>query len=292
MVIGHQKILDFFDQSIKNNKISHSYLLVGPQSVGKFKVAGELAKKLSGGVIDTIENHPDISVINQDSTIKIEQIRDLIHYLCLSPYNLKYKIAIINNIEQLSVEAANSILKTLEEPTPNSILILIANELNKVLPTIISRCQIIRFSLVKELGLERGLTQLLSFAPSKEILALAAGRPGIAIKLATDSELLEQKKNNFNNIKLMVSKDASDRLGAAKQIIEKENIEDLLVDWLLNFREELMFKLGILKESSLQSNFSIKNLGRILREIIITDNLNKNTNVNNLLAIENLILRF
>lgn len=288
-IIGHKKILDFLDESIRNKKVSHSYLFIGPSGVGKFKVASKFAAMLTLGQAASFENHPDITLIDGEGAIKIEQIRDLIHTLSLSPYSLRYKIAILDTIERLTREAANALLKTLEEPSPRSILILIASDLEHVLPTIISRCQIARFYPVRNEELKAGLENF-GFTAPDEVIRLASGRPGIALSMLEDKEFFEKKHSVLLELKTILSKNISKKFAYAKEIAEKENISHILDDWILCFREELLYKLRVSQHSFLESSFSIQKAREIIAQIIKTKNLIEKTNVNTLLAIENMML--
>lgn len=286
-IIGHGQILKFLDESIRMGKISHSYLLVGPPRIGKFQVACELARKLNG--VREIDGHPDVSLICQGEKIKIDQIRSLSHYLSLSAHSAKYKIAIVDNIELFTSEAANALLKTLEEPTPHSVLILVASDVTKVLPTIVSRCQILHFYPIPKEELKVGL-QSLGWQVDNEIMRLSGGRPGIAIAMLNDSEFYKDKKDNFKKIKEALRGDVVMKLELAKEMIDKKTVKENLEDWLLYFREELLFSLGMSKEAFLDSGLSLRSLCHIITRVIETQKILEETNANDLLALENLLL--
>jgi len=288
-IIGHKKILDFLDESIRNNKVSHSYLFVGPPGVGKRKVAFEFAKKLVAGKMPFSERHPDIIVADEEETIKIEHVRDLIHTLSLSPHSLPYKIAILHDIERLTREAANALLKTLEEPASRSILILIASDIQQVLPTIISRCQIVRFYPVHDEVLQKGLEDS-GFSVSQEIMQLASGRPGIALQMLENKDFFNEKHAALQSLKETLSKNIPEKFSFAKEISEKENIFQILDDWTLCFREELRYTLKISQHTLLNSRLSVQRIREIISTIVKTKSSIEHTNVNTLLALENLML--
>lgn len=288
-IIGHKKILEFLVRSIDNNKISHSYLFIGLSNVGKFTVAREFAKKLIAFDKDLIVTHPDVHIINQEDKIKIEQIKELSRYISLSPHSARYKVAIINNIERLGREAANALLKTLEEPPVNSILILIASSLEEVLPTIISRCQIVRFYPVKEQELLNELKQS-NIAVSENLLRLAAGRPGIIFKALEDKTFLAAKVNSPDDIKNILLMSVAEKFELAKEMADKEDIQTTLEDWLLCLRQELISKIDATQKSFLKLDLLPRQLNNAVKEIINTKQMIKNTNVNNLLALENLLV--
>lgn len=292
-VIGHRKILDFLNQSIKNGKVSHSYLFVGPDNIGKFRAAQEFISKLCRVELSSLGNNPDISIIEQEGgvgDIKINQIRQLKHYLSLSPYELEYKIAILDNVSYLNREAANALLKTLEEPSGKTVLILIASEIKKILPTIISRCQIIRFYPVSEKEMISGFNKVSDNAALiKEAIELSAGRPGLVIKMLDDKDYYLERQEILNDLKQLIDYDLVQKFEYVKEIY-KEKSANILNEWLFYFRENLRYKLGILSESVFKSDFSVNKLNIIIKKIIFTKNLIEDTNVNNLLAMENLLL--
>jgi DNA polymerase-3 subunit delta' len=140
----------------KSEKIPHAFLFEGPEGTGKKELAINFAKMILGG---KIKNHPDFLLIEpKKNTISIEQIKnELIRFLSLSPFAAKKKVAIIQNAELMTKESQNSLLKTLEEPKGDSVLILISSKSELLLPTILSRCQKITFSFLKRKKIEKFL---------------------------------------------------------------------------------------------------------------------------------------
>jgi DNA polymerase-3 subunit delta' len=144
---GYENQKVFLENALNNKKYAHAYLFCGPDNASKLNLAKEFANNIFGleGAKERERVNPDINIIGEEK-LKIEDIRNLISELSLKPFNYQYKIAIIESFENVTPEAASSILKTLEEPSPTTILILLANNKLSVLPTIASRCQIIYFS--------------------------------------------------------------------------------------------------------------------------------------------------
>ena len=159
-LLGHEKPKTLLRQAAAINKMGHAYLFRGPDGVGKKRTALTLAaylnckspmgqdgcgrcpscrKYLSG-------NHPDLLVVKPDgAAIKIGQIRELKRQLAFPPLEAKVRVVILEDIHTMRREAANSLLKTLEEPAPDNLLILTADPAANILPTILSRCQVIPF---------------------------------------------------------------------------------------------------------------------------------------------------
>jgi DNA polymerase-3 subunit delta' len=155
-----KRILDRFRSLSQRQRLAHAYLLVGPQGSGKLATAGAIAKMLncedpgnkpcgqcpSCMKIDA-QNHPDVLLCDrgEDETIKILKVREIIHKMQLRPYEAMMKIVIIHGVDLLTTEAANAFLKTLEEPAPDTLLLLTTAAVERVLDTVKSRCQLVHF---------------------------------------------------------------------------------------------------------------------------------------------------
>ena len=155
-IIGHDWAVDLLRRSLEAGRMAHAYLMSGPSQVGKTTLALALAKALNCTYADPpcghcpsclqIEHgtHPDVQLIVGDGareSIKIEQIRVLQREAVLSPYEGGYRVFVLRRIDRASVEAANSLLKTLEEPPPHVVLVLTALDPEALPATIVSRCQ-------------------------------------------------------------------------------------------------------------------------------------------------------
>jgi len=147
-IIGHKKQLEFLDNAREREKLAHAYIFAGPEGVGKKMVARKLALELLGQVAGD-QMHPDLIEVDGVNGIKIEQIRELVYKLSLKPYSSQHKVAIINDAHEMTTEAANGLLKSLEEPKPNTIIILITSNAYKLPKTILSRSQKINFGTVE-----------------------------------------------------------------------------------------------------------------------------------------------
>ena len=157
-IIGNEQIVDMLERSYRLGKLSHAYLFDGPEHIGKKTLALAFCKLIlqNGSTreygANNIEENPDLVILRPDEDKKqiiIEQIRDLQKKLSLFPYSAKYKVAIIEQADMMSKSAANSILKTLEEPSSTTILMLLTSNSVNLLDTIKSRCQTLKFLPVK-----------------------------------------------------------------------------------------------------------------------------------------------
>jgi DNA polymerase-3 subunit delta' len=192
------------EQIVRNGRLAHAYLFVGPPGVGKRLFACELAKTLlcegrgttfeACGVCQSCTlvdggAHPDFFSVGRPEDaleVPIEMVRELCRNLSLKPARGRYKIAILDDADDLSDAAANCFLKTLEEPPPGSVLILIGTSAERQLPTIASRCQLVRFAplpetLVSDLLREQGMEDEASV---KRLARMSGGSLGQAQALA------------------------------------------------------------------------------------------------------------
>jgi DNA polymerase-3 subunit delta' len=154
------RVTDLLAASLKNDRLAHAYLFAGPRGTGKMRIALHLAKSLfcrerphdacercincqriAGG------NHPDVVVIRPDgASIKIDQIRALQKEMAMRSLESGHKVYVIEHVDKMTVQAANSLLKFLEEPPKGVVAILLTENSHALLPTILSRCQIIPFT--------------------------------------------------------------------------------------------------------------------------------------------------
>ena len=167
-VLGQGQAKHILSQALSQSRLSHAYLFYGPDSIGKKLLAFEFAKALNClssktddacGTCDSCRKigdrvHPDFFFVEptkstptaREAAIKIDEIRELQKKLSFLPYEAKAKVAVIDQVEKMNLQACNAFLKTLEEPPSSTVLILITSNIYKILPTMISRCQGIRFN--------------------------------------------------------------------------------------------------------------------------------------------------
>ncbi len=149
-VIGQNHVTDTLKNSIKENKIPSAILFCGPKGVGKTTCARIYAKEINKDSIELEKYDHAFSIFELDaaSNRKIDDIRDLLEKVKIPPQIGKYKVYIIDEVHMLTKEAENAFLKTLEEPPSHIVFILATTEKNKILPTILSRCQIYDFKKI------------------------------------------------------------------------------------------------------------------------------------------------
>ena len=196
-IIGHDDKKIVLRDDIKNDRISHAYLFVGPKGVGKFQVAKEFAKEiLKTNSLDACPDYKYISKREDKKDILVEQIRkDIIDDIYLAPVSCDKKVYIIDDAEYLNVASQNTLLKTLEEPPKYVVIILISSTISSFLPTIISRVNILNFSSIENQALNNYIKEKYNISFENNILSFIDGSLGQAINII-DNNLLDE----FNNI--------------------------------------------------------------------------------------------
>lgn len=266
MIIGHQKIIDYFQCCLEKNNLGQAYFFSGPASIGKRTLAENLIQRLECAESKKLgeacecrtcreirqKTFPDfyyLTPCDGKNEITIEQVRDLVSRLSKSPYQGKYQSVIIDGVELLNAEAANALLKTLEEPSANTKMFLISHQPQLVLPTLKSRCQEIAFMPVGKSEIENYLKIVynkLKLSEIKLASRIACGRPGLAINYLDNvstknypatSEVIAE----LDNLTII---DLAQRFAFVKNNLEKIDWPAKLNQWLLIARDGLLTKMN------------------------------------------------
>ena len=273
-VVGQDKVVALLQRSLERESLAHAYLLVGPPHVGKMTLARDLARVLNCEAKErpcgecvacqkiTSATHADVQVIGltQDENssegklrteIGIDQIRQMQHSASLPPFEGKYKIFIIEGAELLSIEAANCLLKTLEEPTGKVIFILLTVNDGLLPATVVSRCQRLELAPLAVTEVEAALNSYWGIEPqrAKLLARFSHGCPGWALSAASDDSLLSQRAEKIDRLLEAIDSDYEERFVYATQLATQfiwnrgvvQETLDLWLDW---WRDLMLIKIG------------------------------------------------
>jgi DNA polymerase-3 subunit delta' len=263
-LLGHEKPKALLREAAAKDKMGHAYLFRGPEGVGKKRTALTLAayincknplEKDGCGRCPSCRkyfsgNHPDLILVEPEgAAIKIGQIRKLKHQLAFPPLEARVRVVILEDIHTMRREAANSLLKTLEEPAPGNLLILTADLAGEVLPTILSRCQVIPFGPLDHEKMAQVLMQENDIEASLAITlaALAEGSLGRA-KLLWQENLLSLRQEVVEGL-LLGQHDGAETIARVFSLSEKaaalkENISEFLALLRLWYRDLVLVAVG------------------------------------------------
>ncbi len=201
-VIGHKAQINYLRRVLTQAKQAHAYTFVGPAGTGKKTIAERFVEQLLGLTPGALGNNPDVTVIRREEdekggrkkTISIEVIKEACARLGLSAVG-SLKVVIIEEADLMTPQAQNALLKTLEEPQGPSLVILLAEDRQRLLPTLLSRVVSLHFSYVSPEDITRGLLRL-GYSPqiAEEAACLSAGRPGIALSYADADRLMTARR--------------------------------------------------------------------------------------------------
>lgn len=305
-IIGHQKQLLALEDDLHSNNLAHAYLFSGPENVGKYTVAKRFAEILQcqnggcGTCSACLEIHrgyhtDTLEIIGMEESIKIDAVREILARLYTKPQS-KYKILLVKNIEKMTTEAANTLLKTLEEPPPQTVFLLTTSRLHEILLTVISRVRLCQFHIV---SMDVLLPYLQRLYPQKDtseleqIASFAFGRPGKALALLKNAELLKQHQELIEQIETFLThpdlvqqfsfvtemvKNASARTGRGRSLIK-----DFLDVLLYVLRTQMYAEIN---------HINFEKAAKILRSLSAVENVHAmlKRNVNLRLILENLML--
>ena len=263
-LIGHEWAVQLLRGHILNDSLRHAYLITGPGGVGKANLAIRFIQALncpdkgsSGNPclacptckrVSRLE-HPDlfpIRVEEDSKNIKVDQIRELIHSLSLSPYESDRRFGLLLDFQTATPSAQNSILKTLEEPPGAVVLILTAISADTLLETITSRCEEIKLNTVPLDTTSQGLVELHSVPKDEaEFLAhISGGKPETALAMHADPEILERRKNLLDEHLQILTGSSVKRFAYAGQLFKDPRKVNELLDYWISIWQDIMHQSG------------------------------------------------
>lgn len=305
-IIGHNSIKNQISYSISSDKLSHAHLLVGENGIGKSKLARNIGFKILGKnkdmqYVDLVEWH----IEKNKSTIGVSSIRILIEEINKKPYEGDKKVIIIYEADKMTPQAQNAFLKTIEEPPMNVTILLLCENLEVILETIKSRCQIHKLKSLTLEEMEKFLKinySNLSLEEIKVIVAFSDGIPGIAEKFIGDNNF-KDIRNITLEILLQLNKVGTEELMKYEKKLsgQKENFKEILTAFLSYIRDTIIYKEieeeniiinidKLLSIKELANIFSFNKLNGIINIINDTrENLDRNVNPG--LAFEVMLLK-
>jgi DNA polymerase III subunit delta' len=259
-LIGHEWAVDMLKKHVVNGTTRHAYLFTGPPGLGRRTLALRFAQALNcqtplraGIPCGTCRNckqinamqYPDLAVVQADSeggTLKVDQIRDTRRSLTLKPYVANYRVALFLRFQQANDNAANALLKTLEEAPSYAVLILTADNPEQLLPTIVSRCEVLRLRPLKIEDVQKELENRgMEIGQAKLIAHISGGRFGYALRLIASDSLLEKRDQRLNDLLTLIPASRVEKFAYADKLArDKESMRQAILIWLSYWRDVML----------------------------------------------------
>ncbi len=292
-IIGNEGISGILERSYRSGKLAHAYLFSGPEHIGKRTLALNFSKMVLNGPDGDIEKNVDLIVvrpIEDKKEIIIDQIRELEKKLSLSPHSSDYKVAIIEQADRMTEQASNALLKTLEEPSKTTILVLLTADSGKILDTIKSRCQVLKFLPIKKSALEELLgNKAMGKQEIERIIEIAGYKPGKIVELIANKDRMDELMEELDYFSKLSSRNIAEKMEKA-ELMSKNEINDIMntLDlWIICLRRGLINKFSRENVSGKNEILNIRKKISLINKIK-EDVLRKNVNIR--LAIESLIV--
>lgn len=260
-VIGHREVIGHLQKGIQENKVSHAYILAGEQGSGKRLLADIFARTLQcqkgsiepcGTCPSCIQaaggNQPDIIyVTHEKASLGVDDIRNQVNGdVAIKPYSSPYKIYIIPDGEKMTEQAQNALLKTIEEPPEYAVFLLLTENINMFLPTILSRCVTLQLKPVEPKLIKKFLMEKKQIPDYLAELSagFSQGNVGKAIRYASSEEFIERKQDTIHVLTHVDEMKNYEIMQFIKKMAEqKKDITDYLDLMLLWYRDVLLFKV-------------------------------------------------
>lgn len=264
-IVGHEHALNTLRRTLTAHQVRHAYLFTGPEHIGKTLLAQRFAQTLlcTGGPDARVApqnpcnaclscrkvmhgNHPDVHYISRPPDrqfILIEQVRALQSDAARKTLEGRRNIFIIQGMHEMNVQAANCLLKTLEEPEPDVVLLLTAPDPGLLLPTILSRVQQIPMNLLTTTQIKTALEQRWQVEPEEAALtaALAAGRMGWAVQAVEDEDMLAERQAQLETLTKLPAAGRVQRFEVAQRLsADSDKVRGILELWLLWWRDMVL----------------------------------------------------
>jgi len=274
-MIGHEWAVQLLQGHIENDTLRHAYLITGPSDIGKKNLAIRFIQAIccpntEGPGIPCLVcptcsrlqrlEHPDIfpiAVEEGSKQIKIDQVRELVHNLSLSPYEASRRFGLLIDFEQANRNSQNSLLKTLEEPPGSVIIILTAVSASSLFETVASRCEEIKLNPVPIQTTQQGLKELHQIPEDQaDFLAhISAGKPELALAYYQDPEILERRTTLLDQHFDILYGDSIARFAYANKLVKDQSLVLEMLNTWSSIWHDILLKVG-------KSGTPIRNIDR------------------------------
>jgi DNA polymerase-3 subunit delta' len=265
-LLGHEWAVDMLRGHVAHDSARHAYLFCGPPGLGRrtlalrFAQALNCASSLAPGEpcltcrdckqIESMQ-HPDMTFIqaeNEDRTVKeggtlkVDQVREIRRTLTLKPYQSKYRVAVFLRFQEANDNAANALLKTLEEAPAHVVLLLTADSPEQLLPTIVSRCEVLRLRPLPIGSVEAWLCERGTGQEQARLIAhISGGRPGYALRLLGDENLLDTREQRLNDLQTLLPSTRVTKFAYAEKLAkDKDAMRQSIMIWLSYWRDVML----------------------------------------------------
>ena len=268
-LVGQERAVTALERALADGRVAHAYMFVGPGRVGKHTLALKLAqalncegselpcgdcnpcRRIAGGI------HADVQTVTVEESeeeaqkgIHVSQIREIERVTSLKPFEGRTRVVIIDPAEEMNAAAQNAFLKTLEEPPPQVVFVLVTADESRLLPTIRSRCRRLELPLPSVADVETALVERGVEGERARLLArLSRGRIGWALEMAAEPALLERRQESLSQARALGSLRVAERLGLAERLAPdfRRKPESLLAEleaWRDWWRDVLLVQAG------------------------------------------------
>jgi len=259
-LIGHEWAVDMLKKHVIHETTRHAYLFCGPPGLGRRTLALRFAQGLNctnptepgipcGRCRDCKQiaamQHADLTIVQAESeggTLKVDQIRDSRKTLILKPYMSRFRVALFLRFQEANDNAANALLKTLEEAPSYAVLILTADNPEQLLPTIVSRCEILRLRPLSVKEVQKDLeVRGVETDRAKLIAHISSGRPGYARRLVEDEALLDTREERLNDLITLLPASRVEKFSYADKLSrDKDSMRQAILFWLSYWRDVML----------------------------------------------------
>ncbi|HCW32532.1 MAG: polymerase III, delta prime subunit, DNA polymerase III subunit delta' protein [Candidatus Peregrinibacteria bacterium GW2011_GWE2_39_6] len=298
-IVGHTKPITQLENDLRQNHLSHAYLFSGPSQIGKLLIARTLSQILqcpnnfcrvcpSCKQIEKGQHINTFEFLDNGESLKIEEVRELLSHLSTTS-NSDYKIVIMQNIERLTLEAANALLKNIEEPISQVLFLLTTTCKQKLLPTLVSRTRNVSFASLSESLIKDYLLQIRPDLDSKTlemITVFSMGKPGRAKILLQDTDYLRFFQDFYDQIiKLFEHSNTTDRFMFVENFYKNQNEIKIFLELFLYMTRGLLYK----KMEGKIVTYTYSELFQMIDALAKT-RFDLERNINTRLSLENLLL--